>query len=571
MVDQSFTTEKRGAIAQVEVALREFASSWQLSLRGKEPTKNEMREIRPYFEYFLHEIDDTFIRDNPSEYQLSDPDYRAELTRMIVALQESETKTHPLVPSREFLHTRCMSICPRRLTQHLSKQERIGGLTDVIWQPEPFGSGACRDCYLGLTYSVWTGSRAAHWDKYAVVVKRARNRSTDLGDWKDMELSSIAKTFAKYFNWLRITNILIDFSFPVLSVVGEPSLYSDFLEGEIVLVEKYIDGEFVKANSNTGWTGWCGGSYNKEKHQVAQAFSHWTYHVSGGRYLVCDLQGGKGPGVSWMFTDPAIHTRGAGKKLGKTDLGTRGINKFFEGHVCNKYCRGLKKPDVLIVDTGLPAVRATSTINPLHCENVSRAVHLQKGGGTCYGYAISTVIRAAEMRIVGRQPESFDAMVQQMIRKHGSDGGYDAQVLKEECLSRGLRFAKVPSARVSDIVTRERRPLICQFNLCENQWDAFSDFFKNRPVDTLRSLPPADRSKKEGHSVVVVGCTEDVLYIKNSWGDDWADKGYFSAVQKVLDVCVPASYFDVFWIETDLTDDERKAYAESVRRSPPII
>ena len=60
-------------------------------------------------------------------------------------------------------------------------------------------------------------------------------------------------------------------------------------EGQKVLVEPYIE-EFTKFNSNTGWVGPDGGAWN----DVLQALSHYSYHVSSGQFLLCDLQGEEG-------------------------------------------------------------------------------------------------------------------------------------------------------------------------------------------------------------------------------------------------------------------------------------
>ena len=52
---------------------------------------------------------------------------------------------------------------------------------------------------------------------------------------------------------------------------------------ERLMVEDYLDGNFVKWNSNSGWV--------KHESSVIQAFCHWTYHYSNTRILLCDAQG----------------------------------------------------------------------------------------------------------------------------------------------------------------------------------------------------------------------------------------------------------------------------------------
>lgn len=86
-----------------------------------------------------------------------------------------------------------------------------------------------------------------------------------------------------------------------------------------------------------------------------QAFSHFSYWSSGCRMLVCDLQGvlsefappqGICAGV-FELTDPVIHyesTSGRQQVFGNTDLGKRGMRRFFETHTCNDVCRLLCLP-----------------------------------------------------------------------------------------------------------------------------------------------------------------------------------------------------------------------------------
>ena len=69
---------------------------------------------------------------------------------------------------------------------------------------------------------------------------------------------------------------------------------------------------------------------------VIQAVSHFSYHTSGGQFVLCDLQGGIYHDGA-VLTDPVILSR---KKLyGPTDLGPTGISSFFSRHVCNEFCR----------------------------------------------------------------------------------------------------------------------------------------------------------------------------------------------------------------------------------------
>ena len=81
-----------------------------------------------------------------------------------------------------------------------------------------------------------------------------------------------------------------------------------------------------------------------------QAFSHYTYwNIKRGR-LDCDLQGTldttQTPAL-FEFTDPAIHLKSGSGRLrvyGRTDMGHKGIDMFFQSHKCNGLCKMLGLP-----------------------------------------------------------------------------------------------------------------------------------------------------------------------------------------------------------------------------------
>eukprot|EP00892_Ulva_mutabilis_P004116 jgi/Ulvmu1/2076/UM123_0008.1 len=94
-----------------------------------------------------------------------------------------------------------------------------------------------------------------------------------------------------------------------------------------VLVEPFID-NFSKFNSNTGWVPGCDGAHAIWV-EAMQALSHFSYHASGCKYLLCDLQGAVRRNKI-ILTDPVILS--ADQRYGPTDLGQQGIEQFFFHH-----------------------------------------------------------------------------------------------------------------------------------------------------------------------------------------------------------------------------------------------
>lgn len=109
-----------------------------------------------------------------------------------------------------------------------------------------------------------------------------------------------------------------------------PEIFRD-RTGRETLVEPFIR-NFEKFNSNSGWTN----PSQSIRCLVLQALSHFSYHASGGQFLLCDLQGGTFcKGIA--LTDPVICSRT--RRFGPTDLGVAGIQTFFAKHVCNHFCK----------------------------------------------------------------------------------------------------------------------------------------------------------------------------------------------------------------------------------------
>lgn len=97
---------------------------------------------------------------------------------------------------------------------------------------------------------------------------------------------------------------------------------------------------FEKFTSNSGWIG----DYDDWEVRAMAAFSHFTYHKSGGRLIVCDLQGRYRDDrrkSRFELTDPAICS--IGRSYGATDLGQQGIESFFANYTPNEYSQSYWK------------------------------------------------------------------------------------------------------------------------------------------------------------------------------------------------------------------------------------
>ncbi|KAJ6789691.1 hypothetical protein PWT90_00555 [Aphanocladium album] len=122
--------------------------------------------------------------------------------------------------------------------------------------------------------------------------------------------------------WFKSGSVFSEDFFKYDIKAVDKALEGGLREDEKILVEPFID-DYQKFNSNTGWTndddGWA---------EVMQALSHFSYHISGGFYVLCDLQGGI-YAREVVLSDPVILSRT--RQFGVTDLGPDGISRTGPG------------------------------------------------------------------------------------------------------------------------------------------------------------------------------------------------------------------------------------------------
>ncbi|XXH04755.1 hypothetical protein Hte_011177 [Hypoxylon texense] len=186
----------------------------------------------------------------------------------------------------------------------------------------PFAEGAFRWVAKG-TYT--SGSRM----NQACVAKFFKTGAVFEADYFTLDIKAIDKALeiVNRFNQLNIVNKSVKINVPAVWAFTTDS--AGWAE-QHALIEPFIQ-NYQKFNSNTGWS-----DESRAWGMVMQALSHFSYHVSGGNFVLCDLQGGIYQ-HEVVLSDPVILSRN--REYGVTDLGPDGISSFFSQHSCNNYCR----------------------------------------------------------------------------------------------------------------------------------------------------------------------------------------------------------------------------------------
>lgn len=128
-------------------------------------------------------------------------------------------------------------------------------------------------------------------------------------------------------------------------------------ERRYFFVEPFIEGRYIKWNSNSGYVRPQEEFIREEDpgeeelefevEDLPQAFSHWSYcyclYELDEPQIICDLQGFYDvQRKAFTLTDPVLHSSGFGGVYACTDHGRKGIANFFATHQCNSLCRLLE-------------------------------------------------------------------------------------------------------------------------------------------------------------------------------------------------------------------------------------
>jgi len=189
----------------------------------------------------------------------------------------------------------------------------------------PFDEGAMRECYRMKKMDKFCPNADWKRDSNNYVAKRYKPGSDEVERqtyFDDIQMQMDAKLWGEEYNRHnppKKVDIFMETVFEFADRPGKPLFH----------VEHFIDGDYVKYNSNSGFVD------NKACRQTPQAFSHFTFECSGHELIVVDIQG-----CGDLYTDPQIHTL-QGTEYGDGNLGVKGMALFFHSHSCNSICARL--------------------------------------------------------------------------------------------------------------------------------------------------------------------------------------------------------------------------------------
>jgi hypothetical protein len=202
-----------------------------------------------------------------------------------------------------------------------------------IWiAPKPFSKGAMRLAYIATNQASPIIKSVA---KESIAVDEEFN--TEKYHKEFIENHVVSSLLAKSFNDALKSKGLNHISLRYVNCC-----YFHIVEkGKYFTFEEYLDGEFKKWISNAS-------VYSEFYSSTIDAFVHWTYQATNEYLIVLDLQGlekKSADKTEYILSDPAIISPKGFDRFGLTNLGAKGVQKYFQNHSCNDICKalGLKK------------------------------------------------------------------------------------------------------------------------------------------------------------------------------------------------------------------------------------
>ncbi|CAC5377629.1 unnamed protein product [Mytilus coruscus] len=173
----------------------------------------------------------------------------------------------------------------------------------------------------------------------------------------------------------------------------------------------------------------------------------------------------------------------------------------------------------------------------------------QQVGGTCYANASAAVLHLSMKRILGRDGgyPDFTDLRDKLVKMHGKDGANTFKVLEEITPEYRLHCKIVDTNDAMKAIVA-KRPVVASRNPSGILTKAEIDLDKRDPDNEL-----------SGHAVVLTSFNSECFRFMNSWGENWADMGFFKVENsKVLDF----EFIDVFWTLNDLSKREVEYFKE---------
>jgi len=187
-----------------------------------------------------------------------------------------------------------LAMKPERALRHIYDPETGWQTREALIKldmSKPFAAGAMRNCFKVKMFVRHTAARRIgdwHWAENFVgkmyIDPDVDNRSAVL---EDITMQMDCKKWADQFNISARKGEKTPSRVDMIQISGLELL--DRPGVPLLCCERFIQGQYIKYNSNSGYIDTSPGANTVRN--TPQAFSHFTYEASHGKLLVADVQG----------------------------------------------------------------------------------------------------------------------------------------------------------------------------------------------------------------------------------------------------------------------------------------
>jgi hypothetical protein len=236
--------------------------------------------------------------------------------------------------------------------------------------------------------------------------------------------------------------------------------------------------------------------------------------------------------------------------------------------VVNEFCRIVISQMTNHCDAVVDLIKKVDLATYINKQNADFKPKDQKEECTCYAHVVATVLHLAMHRIVGREGgiPDFKTIRDHLIDVYGTHGADTKKVLEDVCPAYRFRFRKVDERGARQAIN-ERRPVVSRFSFSGQLGRNIFDFYKKTPTGILKKSDISGllQNCDSGHAVVLTECAPDYLKYMNSWGQDFADGGFFRVEDQ--SVFSNTEFYDVYSTVEDLKPSEIEAYKEEAAKT----
>ena len=244
---------------------------------------------------------------------------------------------------------------------------------------------------------------------------------------------------------------------------------------------------------------------------------------------------------------------------------------FFQANsldVVNEFCRIVISQMTMSCDALVELIGKVDLATLINQKNAQFPVKEQELE-TCYANAVAAVFHLAMHRIVGREGgyPCFKKIRQRIVDEYGYRGANTEIVLNNVSKLYRLHVSQVDEKGARRAINM-RRPVVARFIWSGKERQKFEEFFKCYPKGILKKdhLRGASQTNASGHAVVLTRCSPKGLTFMNSWGEKFANGGFFTLEDEHI-FHYPIKFYDVEWFESELKQSETMAFKrESSKR-----